>query len=67
MRQLSAKLEYRPPTTAAGKLIDENQLRRLYVKLMYGIQLAKQKDDTVYIYALSATQRMEKNYYQSAL
>ena len=42
MRQLSEKLEYRPTTTAAGKLIDENQLRRLYVKLMYDIEIPKQ-------------------------
>jgi len=42
MRQLSEKLEYRPTTTAAGKLIDENQLRRLHVKLMYDIEIPKQ-------------------------
>ena len=42
MQQLSEKLEYRSTTTAAGKLIDENQLRRLHVKLMYGIEIAKQ-------------------------
>ena len=42
MRQLSEKLEYRPTTTAAGKLIDENQLRRLYVMLMYDIEMPKQ-------------------------
>jgi len=42
MRQLSEKLEYRPTTTAAGKLIDENQLRRLHVKFTYDIEIAKQ-------------------------
>jgi len=42
MRQLSEKLEYRPTTTAAAELIDENQLRRLCVKLMYDIDIPEQ-------------------------
>jgi hypothetical protein len=42
MWQLSEKLEHRPMTTAAGKLIDDNQLRTLYVKLMYDTEIPKQ-------------------------